>query len=231
MQLTYSLVILFILILSGCATAPTHPAAIIAANPVPPAGMQYHRVERGQTLWRISKIYGVDLDELTAFNRIADVTNIEVGQLLLIPREAQSAAARPVVYALPAYKKTSDEDFAWPVKGSIICRYGQSLGDMINKGLNIQPQASYDVAASRSGKVIFYAPNLKGYGKTVIIDHGDGFSTVYARNSEVLVEVGDVVRRGSVIAKVGRAGRNREAYLHFEIRKGHVPQNPTFYLP
>ena len=64
-----------------------------------------------------------------------------------------------------------------------------------------------------------------------MIDHGDGLSTVYARNSEVFVKIGDEVQRGVRIAKVGQAGRDKNSYLHFEIRKRHVPQNPYFYLP
>jgi murein DD-endopeptidase MepM/ murein hydrolase activator NlpD len=64
----------------------------------------------------------------------------------------------------------------------------------------------------------------------LIIDHGDGFSSVYARNSEVFIKVGENIKKGTVIAKVGSAGRDKNEYLHFQIRKGHIPQNPNFYL-
>jgi len=182
----------------------------------------YHHVEKGQTLWRISKIYNVDLDEIARTNHIPDATSIEPGQLIFIP------SAQKKQYLS---KQTFAEDFSWPLRGRVITSFGQTLNDMINKGINIQRVRSQDVIASRSGKVIFYDTNFENFGKIVIIDHGDGFSTVYARNSEVFVKIGDYVQRGTVIAKVGSSDRDKNAYLHFEIRKGHIPQNPYFYLP
>jgi len=207
-----------LLFLIGCATAP------YALPPKPQFAMPgiYHRVERGQTLWRISKIYSADLDEIVRINRIPDATSIESGQLIFIP-SVQRKQYFPV--------QSSAEDFSWPLRGRVITSFGQTFNDMINKGINIQRVRSDDVIASRSGKVIFYDTDLDNFGKTVIIEHSDGFSTVYARNSEVFVKIGDYVQRGTVIAKVGSSNRDKNTYLHFEIRKGYIPQNPYFYLP
>lgn len=201
----------------GCATAPyiTAPA---------PEGMPgiYHRVDKGQTLWRISKIYNMDLDEIVRINRISDATDIEVGQLIFIPhRQKQQTLS----------VESSAEDFIWPLRGKVILPFSQTANNMINKGINIQAYGDTDVVAARSGRVVFYSPNLEGFGKTIIIDHGDNFLTVYARNSQVFVRPGDFIQKGSPIAKVGSAGRDKNAYLHFEIRKGHVSKNPYFYLP
>ena len=171
-------------------------------------------------------MYNVDLDEIVRINRILDATSIEPAQLIFIP-SAQKIT--PKKQALP--NNQSAEDFNWPLKGRVIASFGQTFNDMINKGINIQRARSQDVIASRSGKVIFYGTNFSNFGKTIIIDHGDGFSTVYARNSEILVKIGDYVQRGSVIAKVGSSDGDKDAYLHFEIRKGYIPQNPYFYLP
>ncbi len=202
----------------GCATIP------YTLPPKPQLAMPgvYHRVEKGQTLWRISKIYNVDLDEIVKVNRIPDATSIEPGQLIFIPsgQKKELLAKRP-----------SLEDFSWPLKGKVIAGFGQVYNDMINRGINIQTARSQDVIASRSGKVIFYDNNFEGFGKTIIIDHGDGFSTVYARNSDVIVKAGDYVHRGAVIAKAGSPEKSKNTYLHFEIRKGYTPQNPYFYLP
>jgi murein DD-endopeptidase MepM/ murein hydrolase activator NlpD len=71
---------------------------------------------------------------------------------------------------------------------------------------------------------------LKGFGKTVILDHGDNFQTVYAYNSAILVNIGDVVGQNTVIARVGRGGRAKEPSLHFEIRRSGESQNPFYYL-
>ncbi|MDP3732784.1 MAG: LysM peptidoglycan-binding domain-containing M23 family metallopeptidase [Candidatus Omnitrophota bacterium] len=202
----------------GCATTP------YTAPPKPQFAMpgMYHHVEKGQTLWRISKLYNVDLDEIVRINRMPDATSIEPGQLIFIP----SVQKKPY---LP--DQSSKEDFSWPLKGKVIASFGQTFNSMINKGINIQRIKGQDIIASRSGKVTFYDTNFDGFGKTIIIDHGDGFSTVYARNSEVFVKIGDYVQKGNVIAKVGSSDRDKNTYLHFEIRKGYIPQNPYFYLP
>jgi hypothetical protein len=210
--------IICFLMLSGCASTPM----VISSKPEGVPGV-YHRVEKGQTLWTISKIYNMDLEELARVNRISDAAKVEAGQQVFIPF-AQKLCPIP--------EKNVSGDFIWPLKGRVIGEFSQTYGNMINKGVNIQPSsAGAEVVASRSGRVVFYAPDFDVYGKTVILDHGDGFMTVYARNAEVYVKPGDRVEKGSIIARAGSAGRDKAVYLHFEIRKGYLPQNPNFYLP
>lgn len=192
---------------AGCATMST----------VTTAPFIYHELKKGQTLWALSHIYGAPLEEITRINQIRDASNLETGQLIMIPRTQKEQ---------PAASGTgmTNEEFIWPVKGKILATFGQIFDNMINKGLDIQPRDGALVFASRSGKVVFQNNNLRGFGKTIIIDHGDGFLTVYARNSEIMVNPGDYIQKGSPIAKI------KNTYLHFEIRKGHIAQNPEFYL-
>lgn len=206
------------LFISGCAGTPITPAY----KPGITTPGIYHRVVKGQTLWRISQIYNTDLDEIAKFNRISDAANIETGQLIFIPGGRKPQYAPKADY--------SSEEFIWPVKGRVISTFGQTFNNMINKGINIKPAGNSDVVASRNGKVVFYADNFESFGKTIIIDHSDGFSTVYARNQEVFIKAGDRVQKGTLIARAGSAGRDKDTYLHFEIRKKHLPQNPYFYL-
>jgi len=194
----------------GCATAPYVAPSV--SRPSMPG--KYHRVVKGETLWRISKIYNVDLEEIAKVNHISDSTSIEIGQSVFIP---YGQTQKSVVV-----KYTGDE-FIWPLKGKVTGTFGQVYNNMINKGINIQPYGSGDVVASRSGKVVFLNERFGGFGKTVIIDHGDGFSTVYAMNSQIFIKAGDSVQKGTVFAKATN--------LHFEIRRGHLPKNPLFYLP
>jgi len=205
--------------ISGCVTPPA-PHVPLVVSPASPGF--YHTVIKGETLWKISKLYAVDIDELVKINHISNVTNIEVGQLVFIPKQ------KPVKQV--SFKPVYSEDFIWPVKGKVITAFGQTYNNMVNKGINIQADKPSNVVAARSGKVVFSRENFLCYGNTLIIDHGDNFSTVYARNSQLLVKMGDIVQRGALIAKVGTAGRDKNMYLHFEIRKGHLPQNPYFYL-
>jgi murein DD-endopeptidase MepM/ murein hydrolase activator NlpD len=217
MLYSYLVILAFCSWITGCATVPY-------VRPTPPPSIPgiYHRVVRGETLWRISKIYNVDLDEIININRIPDATTIETGQLIFIPHRQKPQ------YSLG--KSIAAEDFIWPVRGRVVASFGQTFNNMINKGINIQTYGSPNVVASRSGKVVFYDDNFKDFGKTIIIDHGDGFSTVYARNSQVFIKIGDYVQRGTLIAKAGSTDRDKNTYLHFQIRKGYIPQNPYFYL-
>ena len=78
--------------------------------------------------------------------------------------------------------------------------------------------------------IVSFAGWKKGYGNTVIVDHGDGYQTLYGHNQRNLVRVGDLVRAGQELAKVGSTGRSTGAHLHFEVRVNGRPVNPMAYL-
>lgn len=215
----YLILAVIIISLTGCATIPTSVAPTIKPDNIPGT---FHKIEKGQTLWRISQIYNIDIDDLIQVNHISDSTKIETGQLILIPKYLKKESVAIINYP--------DSDFSWPLKGQIIGIFGQTVNNMLNKGINIKPYSDNSIKASRSGKVVFCNPKFNSFGKTIIIDHGDGFSTVYTRSSEVFVKTGDSVQKGAVIAKAGSSGRDKNTYLHFEIRKGAAAQNPYFYL-
>ena len=111
----------------------------------------------------------------------------------------------------------------WPVKGKVI-RYFTN-----NNGIDIQTQPGEHVKATREGRVVF-ADYLNGYGQTIILDHSDGFHSVYAKNAELLVKLGDRVKKNAEISQVG-ISTNSSSYLHFEIRKNLNADNPLYYLP
>lgn len=210
-SILYSLLSTFLI---GCATLE-YASLPPAPNALDMPGV-YHRVEKGQTLWRISRLYDVDLDEIISANRISDAAQIHTGQLIFIPRRQRKA---------PSYAAASFQDFVWPVKGRIVSNFGDRTKNIINKGITLRPHQNHDVVASASGSVVFASESLKGYGKTVIIAHNDGIMTVYALLSRILVRPGDYLQQGTAIAKC------ENGVVHFQIRKGHIPQNPYYYLP
>ncbi len=221
MNKIFLLTVFLVLVFSGCATAPKVTAPVLPDSAGVPA--TFHRVKKGQTLWRIARLYGMDADELSSLNNIQDSAKLEIGQKLLIP------AGRKI--QVPSPGGDVDEDFSWPIRGKIVSGFSQPVNNTINKGINIEPSRSLDVLASRSGKVAFYNDDFLDLGKTLIIEHAGGFWTVYGRNLEVYVKPGDVITKGTAIAKAGAAGRDKNVYLHFEIRKGSKSENPLFYLP
>jgi septal ring factor EnvC (AmiA/AmiB activator) len=193
--------------------------SVVAPSPKE-AGL-YHKVRRKETLWRISKMYGVDLERLAAANRLHDKKKIYAGQVLFIPQAGVTSFG----------ESAKEKSFVWPLKGKMLSFYGSSKDGVKNKGIDIKARHGEAVIASRSGKVSFVDENMKGFGKTIIIDHDDNYSTVYAYNSQIFVEVGQRVRQGTIIAKAGQSGRAPSPRLHFEIRKKHEPQNPFYFLP
>ncbi len=213
--------ILLLVSLTGCATvAPSVSPVIPVLDQLKDSGIK-HQVEAGQTLWRISKIYDVDIDEIVRLNRISESATIEIGQVLLIPQRLR-------VQSIPV--KSAGDDFIWPLRGRVISGFGSTYRNLINKGINIQAVPGQAVMAARSGRVVFYSANLGNYGKTLIIDHGDGLRSVYSRVAEISVRPGENVQRGALVGRVGNCTKDKNSYLHFEIRKGALPQNPLFYL-
>jgi len=160
-------------------------------------------------------MYGMDIDELISYNRLADAAKIEIGQQIFVPYRTEPQAAK-IDY--------SSDEFIWPLKGRVISNFGAAFNGMVNKGINIQPNAANEVVSARAGKVVFCADSLGRFGKTIIIDHLDGISTVYGNNSVILVRAGEKVHKGMAIARSGN-------YLHFEVRKGATFKNPYYYLP
>ncbi len=208
--------------LAGCAARG--PVLARPKSYAPPGC--YYKVKRGDTLWKVSKLYDVDVKEIVKVNRLPDATKINVGQKLFIP----SAGIKGEYVKIPDYI-SSPGMFSWPVAGKVISHFGDKKGMVANKGIDIEARDSSNVVAANKGTVSFVDENMKGLGKTIIIEHENGFSTVYAHNSKILVRVGEKVKRNQVIAKVGKTGRATKSYLHFQIRKGHEPQNPFYYLP
>ena len=121
--------------------------------------------------------------------------------------------------------------FVWPVRGRVISIFGTRRRGTVNKGIDIQAQPGEEVVAARAGQVSFVHESLPGFGKTIIIEHGGGFASVYAYVSEIFVRQGEQVAQRQQIARVGSTGRTEVPALHFEIRREQKPQNPLRYLP
>lgn len=183
----------------------------------------YHRVRKGQTLWRISQGYNVSIQEIVKINKLSNANKIDKGQLLFIPY------AKNVVNI--DIDKEKEQGFIWPLKRKVIAFYGTKKNNIKQKGINIRGRQGEKVVAVRSGRVSFCSDYVKGYGKLIILDHSGGFQSVYAHNSQNLVKQGQRVKQGTPIAKVGSTGRVSTPQLHFEIRKDSCPKNPFYYLP
>jgi murein DD-endopeptidase MepM/ murein hydrolase activator NlpD len=125
--------------------------------------------------------------------------------------------------------KSNGSNFAWPVHGKVLRRFSITGGSTF-RGISIAAAADTAIRAAREGKVI-YAGQLKGYGNMIVVDHGDGFATVYGYNDRLLVKDEDEVRAGQQIALAGRPSRSSPHQVFFQIRKNARPVDPMEYLP
>ncbi|MFG1426628.1 peptidoglycan DD-metalloendopeptidase family protein [Roseixanthobacter glucoisosaccharinicivorans] len=124
----------------------------------------------------------------------------------------------------------SGPQFRAPVRGRVISGFGPKPGGARNDGVNFAVPEGTGVRAAEDGTVAYAGNELKGYGNLVLIKHADGYVTAYAHNSELLVKRGDTVRRGQIVAKAGQSGGVSTPQLHFEIRKGSQPVDPSQYV-
>ncbi|MCA9393306.1 MAG: peptidoglycan DD-metalloendopeptidase family protein [Candidatus Omnitrophica bacterium] len=218
----FILVLVMVAPLSGCRTTQPAPPTLVLPPPnLKPEGI-YHKVNKKETIWRIAKAYNVTIDEIVRSNNIPNIAEIEVNQLVFIP----GADAVKEIYIDDEETK---DDFVWPLRGQVIHYFHQKRKDGIaSPGIDIKAQRGEVVRAARSGKVVL-ADYIPGQAYTVVIDHQDGFYSVYAKNAEVLVKLGDYVFKHDPIARVGE--HDRLAYLHFQIRKNDKGDNPLYYLP
>jgi murein DD-endopeptidase MepM/ murein hydrolase activator NlpD len=120
--------------------------------------------------------------------------------------------------------------FRWPVKGRIIARFGREPNGTMNDGINLAVPEGTPIKAADDGVVAYAGNELKGYGNLVLIRHANGYVSAYANASKLLVTRGEHVKRGQVIARAGQTGNVTSPQLHFEIRKGSTPVDPTKYL-
>ncbi len=202
-------------------------------------GAETHTVSRGETAYGISRLYDVDLTSLLKTNHIGKPYTLYVGQKLKLPPKVYGPGdqAKTADVSDPGVKAVigtppprSGKGFAWPVRGKIISSFGTKADGRHNDGINILVSKGAPVRAADNGVVVYAGSELKGYGKLVLIRHAGGWVTAYAHNDQLLVDRGEKVSAGQVIARAGSTGSVSRPQVHFEIRKGANAVNPRKFL-
>ncbi len=219
--------------------AATRTGAPPQVEPEIPEGV-FHVVRPGQTLWRIARAYGLPLETLVDANEIADPDRLSAGRALFVPggRTVLEVAPYPVPLPAPSSRRGApsgdsarEREFSWPIAGAaVLSRFGAARRGRRHTGLDIRGPRGAQILAARAGVVVFSGPTANGYGRVVVIDHEDGFQTIYAHNERELVQVGQRVGEGEPIALVGRTGNATTDHCHFEIRKDREPVDPLPFL-
>ena len=120
--------------------------------------------------------------------------------------------------------------FRWPLRGKVIAAFGIQADGAKNEGVDVAAPLGTDVHAAEAGRV-HYVGKLKGYGNLVLVRHANDWATAYGYVDQVLVKTNDEVKRGQVIAKVGKSGPASQPHLKFELRRASVPVDPLAHLP
>jgi murein DD-endopeptidase MepM/ murein hydrolase activator NlpD len=142
------------------------------------------------------------------------------------PAKSEPAQGHNQTAAVVPVSEAANPEFRWPARGRII----QAFKSGGNDGINIAVPEGTSVKAAESGYVAYAGNELKRYGNLVLIRHPNGFVSAYANMSEIEVKRGDTVKRGQTIAKSGQSGDVATPQLHFELRKGTTPVDPTQFL-
>ncbi|HUW22826.1 MAG TPA: peptidoglycan DD-metalloendopeptidase family protein [bacterium] len=194
-------------------------------------------MQKGETLWRISRVYEVDLDEIARINHLADATRIKTGQLIFVPGAKERKDTLAYVPKRPSPEKKEEAkpppeliDFSWPLRGEILVGFGKLNGKR-HQGVDIEGREGTPIVAIYDGIVTYSNDKLRGYGNMVIIKHNEDYSSVYAHNLINLAREGERINKGQAIAQVGATGWADVPHLHFEIRERGKAVNPVFYLP
>lgn len=199
-----------ILLFSGCSTTKSG---------------QYVRIGHPYNLEEIGKVYNVSLQEIKNFNANKKLSQ---GDWIFVPKAAGIMLSK----RQPAGMSLDNITLIWPLQFStmkISSDYGYR-GFSHHNGIDLPAPRKTPIFASASGRVIT-SSRIKGYGKTVIIDHGSGVQTLYAHNAENIVKNGAYVQKGQIIGLVGATGRATGNHLHFEIRINSEHRDPLSYLP
>ena len=190
-----------------------------ARTDIPDTDGSYVSVRKGDTIDGVCKKYGVEMTDLVNANPGVDVDRLTIGQKLFVP----GSGTLEQLFR-----------FAWPVHGRISGRYGMRLHPvyrrrMMHTGLDIAAGTGTPIRAALGGRVKFVGWK-GGYGKTVIIEHPNGYETLYGHCSRITCSTGQTVKRGEQVAKVGTTGVSTGPHVHFEVKRNGKRMNPEKVL-
>ncbi len=200
---------------------------------IPPVDGVMHVVRTGDTLSTLAVKYKVSVEEIVEFplNNLESANSpINSGRQLIIPNGTKPYVARQVAMyrgPVPANAVRGSGNFAWPVSGHITQQFWHG-----HRAIDVGARAGAPIVAADSGYVIKASHGWNGgYGRMVMIDHGNGFVSLYAHMNTVYVRQGENVAKGEQLGTVGNTGRSTGPHLHFEIRQHGAARNPFYFLP
>ncbi|HLT21847.1 MAG TPA: M23 family metallopeptidase [Bacteriovoracaceae bacterium] len=189
---------------------------------------QYVYVEGAKDLQTIASEQGLSIEDIRRAN--PDKT-FQGHEWIFIPSKVGLAYFLQDTYAIQDYKNLGTGQFLWPVPNHFrVSSHFGPRGRRHHDGIDIPAPSGTPIVASDHGVVVYSDNKIRGYGNLIVVSHGKDTYTVYAHNRKNIVNKGERVKRGQVIAQVGSTGRSTGPHLHFEIRMKNKKRNPAQYL-
>ena len=192
-----------------------------------------HKVSKGDTVYSIAKKYDSSAQSIVdfPFNTFSNDETFElaIGQIVIVPdgvKQKETIVVPRIRQLTPdAGSVVASGSFAWPTQGTISQNFA-----WYHQGTDIANKSAPNVLAADSGKVTYAGCLAYGYGCHVRIDHGNGYTTLYAHFQSIYVTIGQSVGRGALIGKMGSTGRSTGTHLHFEVARNGAKLNPLTIL-
>ena len=253
--ITHKTLTLFIILLAtGCTGNPVIPVSDLTGEKTKHSA---RIVRPGDTLYTIAWEAGLDYREVARWNRLNRPYRLSPGDRVILSAAGQSAATDQPEVTPRALKSTSalktkstapkqnvpsvvrssktgsvpasrqEHNWDWPSDGEVITKFDVGNGD---NGIDISGSDGSPIRAAASGRIVYAGSGLRGYGLLLIIKHDESYLSAYAHNRLLLVDEGDQVGKGQVVAEMGSSGAE-STRLHFEIRHNGKPIDPLKRLP
>jgi murein DD-endopeptidase MepM/ murein hydrolase activator NlpD len=199
---------------------------------IPSRNGMFHVARAGQGLADIAKAYGLSLKTVLEANHITGDSALSSGKILYLP--GAHYLSNDDAHWLALFSLTARNTFMKPTTGRFADGFGKRVDPMSGKirfhaGLDLAPGLGARVVAAQDG-IVLWAKVRSGYGRLIIVDHGNHLTSWYAHLEQILVKLHQIVKKGDLIGKVGSSGRATGPHLHFEVRLNNKPQNPLLYL-
>lgn len=185
---------------------------------LPISGIQ-HVVKKGETVQSIAKLHKGDVDEILQYNNLTKDSKLALGDVVIVP-DGEAVSYGVATGATPPAYPVYEGYYMRPIIGG-----RKTQGIHGRNGVDLASFYGANILASADGQVIISRGSgwNGGYGKYIVVKHDNGTQTLYAHLSATLVSVGDNVKQGQVIGKMGNTGRSTGVHVHFEIRGARNP--------